>query len=222
MLDIQLLRTDLASVEKRLSSRGFALDTGTFNKLEARRKSVQTETQELQAKRNQLSKQIGQMKGKGEDASALMAQVNAQAERLKTLEQELSGIQGGLDEFLQTIPNLPHASVPVAKSAEDNPELRTIGTPRAFEFPPKDHVDVGTALGLDFEAANKISGARFTVIRGALAQMHRALTQFMLDTHTRSHGYTEVYVPYLVTGECADGVSGMAKFRGDLVKIDGR
>src|SRR5262245_8346934 len=175
MLDIQLLRTDLASVEKRLSSRGFALDTGTFNKLEARRKSVQTETQELQSKRNQLSKQIGQLKGKGEDASVLMAEVAAQADRLKALEQELSDIQRQLDDFLMVIPNLPQDSVPVGKSADDNPEIRRVGTPRPFDFPVKDHVDVGVPLGLGFEAANKLSGARFVVIRGALAQLHRAL-----------------------------------------------
>jgi seryl-tRNA synthetase len=222
MLDIQLVRTDLAGVAKRLADRGMALDTATFEKLEAQRKAVQTETQELQAKRNQLSKQIGQLKGKGEDASALMAEVNAQADRLKALEQELGAVQATLDDFLRGIPNIPHASVPVGKSADDNPEMRRIGTPRAFDFPLKDHVDVGNALGLDFEAANRISGARFVVIRGALAQLHRALTQFMLDTHTREHGYTEVYVPYMVTGECADGVSSLAKFRDDLFKVEGR
>jgi seryl-tRNA synthetase len=222
MLDIQLLRTDLAAVAKRIADRGAPIDTSAFEKLEAQRKSVQTEAQELQAKRNQLSKQIGQMKGKGEDASTLMAQVNAQADRLKTLEQALAEVQTKLDDFLMTIPNVPHASVPVGKSAEDNPEMRRIGEPRKFDFPVKDHVDVGTALGLDFEAANKLSGSRFVVIRGALAQLHRALTQFMLDTHTREHGYTEVYVPYMVTAECANGVSSLAKFKDDLFKVEGR
>ena len=222
MLDVQLLRSDLQAVAKRLADRGFTLPVAEFEKLEASRKSVQTETQELQAKRNQLSKQIGQLKAKGEDAAQLMAQVSAQADRLKALEQELAALQGKLDAFLMVIPNLPHASVPVGNSPEDNPELRRAGTPRTFDFPVRDHVDVGTALGLDFEAANRISGARFVVIRGALAQLHRALTQFMLDTHTREHGYTEVYVPYLVTGECADGVSSLAKFRDDLFKVEGR
>jgi len=222
MLDIQLLRTDLAGVAKRLADRGVAFDTATFEKLEAQRKAVQTETQELQAKRNQLSKQIGQLKAKGEDASALVAQVNAQADRLGALEQELAAVQARLDDFLRGVPNVPHASVPVGKSSDDNPELRRIGTARAFGFPVKDHVDVGNALGLDFEAANRVSGARFVVIRGVLAQMHRALTQFMLDTHTREHGYTEVYVPYMVTGECADGVSSLAKFKDDLFKVEGR
>ncbi|HKA41693.1 MAG TPA: serine--tRNA ligase [Burkholderiales bacterium] len=221
MLDIQLLRTDLAGVAKRLADRGAVLDTAAFEGLEAQRKGVQTETQELQAKRNQLSKQIGQLKGKGEDASALMAQVNAQADRLKALEQELAGIQGKLDDFLMVIPNLPHASVPVGDSADDNLEMRRVGTPRNFEFAARDHVDVGAALGLDFETANKLSGARFVVIRGALAQLHRALIQFMLDTHTREHGYTEVYVPYMVTAECANGVSSLAKFKDDLFKVEG-
>ncbi len=222
MLDIQLLRTDLAGVARRLADRGAAIDTAAFETLESQRKGVQTETQELQAKRNQLSKQIGQLKAKGDDAAALMAQVNAQADRLKALEQELAAIQAQLDDFLMTLPNLPHASVPAGKSAADNPEMRRVGRPRNFDFPAKDHVDVGNRLGLDFEAANKLSGARFVVIRGALAQLHRALTQFMLDTHTREHGYTEVYVPYMVTAECANGVSSLAKFKDDLFKIEGR
>ncbi len=222
MLDIQLLRTDLAGVAKRLADRGAAVDTAAFEKLESQRKAVQTETQELQAKRNQLSKEIGQLKARGEDAAALMAQVNAQADRLKALERELAAIQAQLDDFLMTLPNLPHASVPAGKSAEDNPEMRRTGTPRNFDFPVEDHVNVGNRLGLDFETANKLSGARFVVIRGALAQLHRALTQFMLDTHTREHGYTEVYVPYMVTAECANGVSSLAKFKDDLFKVEGR
>jgi seryl-tRNA synthetase len=222
MLDVQLLRGDLQAVAKRLETRGFSFPVAEFEKLEAERKAVQTETQDLQARRNQLSKQIGQMKAKGEDAARLVAQVNAQAERLKSLEHELEAVQGKLDALLMVVPNLPHASVPSGVSSEDNPELRRVGTPRKFEFPVKDHVEIGSALGLDFEAASKISGARFVVIRGALAQMHRALTQLMLDIHTRDHGYTEVYVPYLVTGECADGVSSLAKFRDDLFKVEGR
>ncbi|OGA26058.1 MAG: serine--tRNA ligase [Betaproteobacteria bacterium RIFCSPLOWO2_02_FULL_67_26] len=222
MLDVQLLRSDLQAVAKRLADRGYAFPAAEFEKLEAGRKAVQTETEALQARRNQLSKQVGQLKAKGEDASQFMAQVSAGADRLKALEQDLAAMLGELDELLRVIPNLPHASVPVGKSPEDNPELRRGGTPRTFVFPVRDHVDVGTALGLDFEAASRISGARFVVIRGALAQLHRALTQFMLDTHTREHGYTEVYVPYLVTGECADGVSSLEKFRGDLFKVEGR
>ncbi len=222
MLDIQLLRTDLAGVAQRLAGRGFKLDTGTFESLEAQRKAVQTETQELQARRNQLSKQIGQLKAKKEDASELMAQVTAQADRLKALERELEVIQERLDDFLRGLPNLPHASVPVGMSADDNLEVSRDGAPRRFDFPVRDHVDVGAALGMDFDAAAKLSGARFVVMKGELAHLHRALAQFMLDVHTREHGYTEVYVPYLVTGECADGVSSLTKFKEDLFKIENR
>jgi len=222
MLDIQLLRSDLPRVARRLGDRGVTLDVSTFAAFEAQRKAVQTETQELQAKRNQLSKQIGQAKSRGEDASALMAEANAQADRLKALERELGEIQARLSDFLLGVPNVPHESVPAGKSSEDNPEVRRVGTPRAFDFPVKDHVDVGVPLGLDFDAAAKISGARFVLIRGELARLHRALTQFMLDIHTREHGYTELYVPYMVTGECANGVSSLAKFKDDLFKVEGR
>jgi seryl-tRNA synthetase len=223
MLDVQLLRSDVQAVAKRLADRGYAFPLGEFEKLEAGRKAVQTETQDLQAKRNQISKQVGQLKAKGEDASSLMAQVNAQADRLKTLEQELEAIQVRLNDFLLGVPNVPHASVPAGKSAADNPEVRRVGTQRAFDFAVKDHVDVGEGLGLlDFATASKIAGARFSVLKGEVARLHRAITQFMLDLHTREHGYTEVYVPYMVTGECANGVSSLAKFKDDLFKIDGR
>jgi len=222
VLDIQLLRSDLAGVAQRLADRGYVLPAAEFENLEASRKSVQIETQELQAKRNQLSKQVGQMKGKGEDASQLIAEVNAQAGRLKALEGELQAVQERLNEFLRGLPNLAQASVPVGGSAEDNVEVRREGEPRPFDFPVKDHVDVGTALGMDFDAASKLSGARFVVMKGELARLHRALAQFMLDVHTREHGYTEVYVPYMVTGECADGVSSLAKFRDDLFKLESR
>jgi seryl-tRNA synthetase len=223
MLDVQLLRSDVQAVAKRLADRGYAFPLGEFEKLEAGRKAVQTETQDLQAKRNQLSKQVGQLKAKGEDASPLMAQVNAQADRLKALEQELEAVQARLNDFLLGVPNVPHASVPAGKSAADNPEVRRVGAPRTFNFPVKDHVDVGEGLGLlDFATASKLAGARFSVLKGAGARLHRAIAQFMLDLHTREHGYTEVYVPYMVTGECADGVSSLAKFKDDLFKIDGR
>ena len=222
MLDVQLLRSDLASVAQRLARRGFRLDTAAFEGLETQRKAVQTETQELQARRNQLSKQVGQLKARNEDASVLMAEVKDQAERLKALEQTLDGIQGRLNEYLRGLPNLPHASVPAGKSAEDNQEVRKDGAPRQFDFPVKDHVDVGAALGMDFDAASKLSGARFVVLKGELARLHRALAQFMLDVHTREHGYTEVYVPYMVTAECADGVSSLAKFKDDLFKLENR
>jgi seryl-tRNA synthetase len=220
MLDIQLLRANLPEVAQRLATRGFKLDTPAFEALESQRKGVQVETQSLQARRNALSKQIGQAKAKGEDASALMAEVSAQAEALKGLEQRLSEIQTKLNDFLLVVPNVPHASVPVGKSTEDNVEVRRIGTPRAFDFPVKDHVDIGTALGmLDFDTAAKISGSRFVVMKGPLARLHRALGQFMLDVHTAEHGYTEVYAPYLVNAESVQGVTSLQKFEGDLFAV---
>ena len=223
MLDIQLLRSDLQGVAGRLASRGMTLDVAGFERLEANRKAVQTQTQELQAKRNQLSRQVGQAKGKGEDASALMAEVNAQADKLKALEQDLARVQAELDAFLSVIPNLPHASVPPGKSPDENVEVRRVGVPRTFDFAVKDHVDVGAALGqLDFDTAAKLAGARFAVLKKHVARMHRALAQFMLDVHTGEHGYTEVYVPYMVTAECANGVSSLAKFKDDLFKLEGR
>ena len=223
MLDVQLLRSDLQAVARRLADRGYAFPVAEFERLEAFRKAVQTETQELQARRNQLSKQVGQLKARKEDASHLMAEVNAQADRLKALELELEAVQVKLNEFLLDVPNVPHASVPVGKSADDNLEVRKVGAPRTFDFPVKDHVDVGEGLGLlDFATASKLAGARFSVMKGEVARLHRAITQFMLDLHTREHGYTEVYVPYMVTGECANGVSSLAKFKDDLFKIDGR
>jgi seryl-tRNA synthetase len=223
MLDVQLLRSELQTVARRLADRGYIFPVDEFAKLEAARKAVQTETQELQAERNQVSTQVAQFKAKGEDASQLIAKVNAQADRRKALEQELEGLQAKLDAFLRGIPNVPHPSVPAGKSSADNPEMRKVGTPRTFKFTVKDHVDVGEGLGLlDFATASKLSGARFSVMKAGMAQLHRALAQFMLDVHTREHGYTEVYVPYLVTGECADGVSSLAKFKDDLFKVEGR
>ncbi len=223
MLDIQLLRSDLAAVTQRLATRGFILPAAEFEALEAERKKVQTDTQELQARRNALSKQVGQRKAKKEDASALMHEVSAQAEQLKALEQQLDSVQKRLQEFLMVIPNLPHASVPAGQSADDNVVVRRVGEPRQFDFAVKDHVDVGAALGqLDFDTANKISGARFSVLKKDLARMHRALAQLMLDVHTLEHGYTEVYAPYMVSGDCANGVSSLAKFKDDLFKIEGR
>ena len=223
MLDIQLLRSDLQGVAKRLADRGSMVDFTEFERLEASRKSVQTQTQELQAKRNQLSKQIGQAKAKGEDAAALMAEVNAQADKLKALERELDEIQRRLGAFLAVIPNLPHASVPTGRSPEDNQEMRRVGTPCRFDFAVKDHVDLGVKIGmLDFDTAGKIAGARFVLMKGALARLHRAIAQFMLDVHTQEYGYTEVYVPYMVSGESANGVSSLTKFKDDLFKIEGR
>jgi seryl-tRNA synthetase len=220
MLDVQLLRSDLAGVAKRLSDRGYAFPLAEFERLEAGRKAVQTETQELQAKRNQLSKQVGQVKAQGGDAAPLMAEVSAQANRLRALEQELESIQSRLNDFLLGVPNVPHPSVPAGKSSADNPEVRRVGAPRRFAFPVKDHVDVGRPLGLDFDAAARISGARFVLMKGLVARLHRALAQFMLDLHTREHGYTEIHAPYLVSPDSMRGTGQLPKFHEDLFHIE--
>ncbi len=218
-----MLRKDLPAVVAGLARRGVAFDEAGFRALEDERKGLQSRTEELQAKRNALSKQVGILKGKGEDASAVLAEVGGIGDGLKANESALAALQERLNAFLRTIPNLPRPEVAEGRSSEDNVEVRRRGAPRVFDFAPKDHVDVGAGLGLlDFDTAAKLSGARFSVLRGALARLHRALSQFMLDVHTREHGYTEVYVPYMVTGECADGVSSLAKFRDDLFKVEGR
>ncbi|MDH5263544.1 MAG: serine--tRNA ligase [Betaproteobacteria bacterium] len=223
MLDIQLLRKDLPAVVAGLARRGVAFDESGFRLLEDERKGLQSRTEELQARRNALSKQVGILKGKGEDASAVLAEVGGLGDEVKANEAALSALQGRMEAFLRTIPNIPRPEVAPGKSSDDNVEVRRWGTPRAFDFPVKDHVDVGAGLGmLDFDTAAKLAGARFSVLKGGVARLHRALAQFMLDIHTREHGYTEVYVPYMVTGECADGVSSLAKFKDDLFKLEGR
>ncbi len=223
MLDIQLLRKDLPAAIAGLKRRPFDFDEAGFRSLEEERRKLQSRTEELQAKRNALSKQIGMLKGKGEDASAVMSEVGGIGEELKANEAALSALQDKLNAFLRVIPNIPRAEVPEGRSSDDNVEVRRWGEPRKFDFPVKDHVDIGEGLGgLDFDTAAKLSGARFSVLKGELARMHRALAQLMLDVHTREHGYTEVYVPYMVTGACADGVSSLAKFHEDLFKIEGR
>ncbi len=220
MLDIQLLRTDLERVAGRLADRPYVLDQTAFRALEEERKRVQTRTQELQARRNALAKQIGQAKGKGGDVAALLAESSAANAELGGLESELEAIQARLSAFLATIPNVPHESVPVGRSSADNLEVRRRGAPRAFGFAPKDHVDLGTALGmLDLERAAKIAGARFVVITGPLARLHRALTQLMLDVHGREHGYVEVYVPYMVNKDSAFGTGQLPKFEEDLFAV---
>ena len=217
MLDIQLFRKDIHAVATRLATRPFALDVAAFQTLEAERKDVQMRTQELQAKRNSLSKQVGALKGKGEDASAVMAEVTGLGDELKACETALTGIQTRLETMLLDVPNLPHDSVPVGQGADDNVEARRVGTPRAYDFAVKDHVDLGTGLkGLDFEAGVKIAGARFTVMKGQLARLHRAIAQFMLDTHTVEHGYIEIYAPYLVNEESMRGTGQLPKFEDDL------
>jgi seryl-tRNA synthetase len=220
MLDIQLLRNDLDNVAARLASRGITLDVAAFRALEEQRKQAQIRTQELQAKRNASSKKIGELKRKGEDASALMAEMTAGGAELNAIEAELEAIQRKLTDMLLGIPNLPHQSVPAGKSPEDNLEVRREGEPRRFGFPVKDHVDVGAGLGmLDFDTAAKISGARFTLMKGPLARLHRAIAQFMLDIHTGEHGYTEVYVPYLVNADSMRGTGQLPKFEEDLFAV---
>jgi seryl-tRNA synthetase len=224
MIDIQLLRADIDAVAKRLATRGHQLDIAAFAKLEEQRKKIQTSTEHYQAQRNSLSKLIGQAKARGDQQQVdnLMAEVAGFGDQLNRLEQDNEPNQARLRDFVSLIPNLPHESVPVGTSSEQNVEQRRWGTPREFAFAPRDHVDVGTPLGLDFETGARLAGARFAVMKGALARLHRALAQFMLDMHTSAHGYTEVYTPYMVSGACADGVSSLAKFKGDLFKLEDR
>ena len=219
MLDIQALRNDLAAVAARLATRGFVLDTARFQELEAKRKTIQTRTQELQAKRNSLSKLIGQAKAKGEDVSTIMAQSESQSLAAHMHEAELGAVQYDLQQFLEVIPNMPHSSVPVGKSEADNFEMRKVGNIPKFAFEVKDHVDLGERLGLDFDTATKISGARFSLLKGPLARLHRALAQFMLDIHTEQHGYTEVYVPYIVNADSMYGTGQLPKFESDLFPV---
>ena len=222
MLDIQALRHDLPGVAARLKTRGFVLDTARFEQLESERKTIQTRTQELQAKRNSASKLIGQAKAKGEDVSAIMGEVAAIGDELKKLESEaLPKVLQEMDAFLAVIPNTPHANVPIGQSADDNLEVRKWGAPPRFDFEVKDHVSLGEGLGgLDFETAAKISGARFSLLKGPLARLHRALAQFMLDMHTTQHGYTEAYVPYIVNADSMRGTGQLPKFESDLFKIE--
>jgi seryl-tRNA synthetase len=220
MLDPQLLRTQLDAVLTRLAERGFTFDQDTFRATEAQRKQLQKDVEDLQAKRNSLAKQVGQAKAKGEDASAMIAEAAALGDRVAGLERQLEAVQARLQALLLTTPNIPHESVPAGGSANDNVEVRRIGSPRAFDFRPKDHVDIGAALGgLDFETAVKISGARFVVMKGATARLHRAIAQFMLDVHTAEHGYTEIYAPYLVNAESMRGTGQLPKFKEDLFAV---
>ena len=224
MIDIQLLRKNPADVAKRLATRGpGAFDLQRFLELEARRKDVQTVAEQAQASRNKTAKEVGQAKAKGEDVKELLERGNRLKSIADAAEMESAKVQAELSDFLFRVPNLPHESVPVGDSPEANREERRWGQPRKFDFPAKDHVDVGEGLhGLDFATGAKIAGSRFVVMRGEIARLHRAIAQFMLDVHTREHGYVEVYVPYMVIGECANGVSSLAKFKGDLFKIEDR
>jgi seryl-tRNA synthetase len=219
MLDIHILRTDLANVTARLATRGFVLNSAHFEQLEGERKTIQTRTQELQAKRNSTSKLIGQAKAKGGDVSAIMAEVAGLGDELKQQEAQLERVQHELNAFFAVIPNTPHDSVPVGKSEADNVEVRKVGTPPQFGFEVLDHVSLGEQLGLDFDTAAKISGARFSLLKGPLARLHRALAQFMLDTHSDLHGYTETYVPYLVNADSMRGTGQLPKFEEDLFRV---
>jgi seryl-tRNA synthetase len=216
MIDIQLLRKDIDTVAARLAARKFQLDVAAFNALEAERKQIQTRTEELQSKRNALSKQIGMLKGKGEDTSAVMAEVAGIGDELKASAERLDEIQARMSEFMLTIPNLPHESVPAGQDETANVEVRKVGTPRTFDFEVKDHVDVGSALGLDFDVAAKLTGSRFAVMKSGIARLHRALAQFMLDTHINEHGYTECYTPYIVNADSLRGTGQLPKFEADL------
>jgi seryl-tRNA synthetase len=216
MLDIQELRKDIDHVTARLKSRGFDFDADSFIKLEAERKAIQTNTEALQAKRNAASKSIGMAKASGGDVSSIMAEVAGLGEELKTSETSLAKIQDQLKELMLNVPNLPHESVPKGEDETQNVEVRKVGTPRTFDFNFKDHTDVGTPLGLDFDTGAKLSGARFTFMRGGIAKLHRALAQFMLDTQTEIHGYTECYTPYLVNAETLIGTGQLPKFEEDL------
>ncbi len=222
MLDITLLRRDLDAVLARLQTRKNPqpfLDVDAFRALEAERKVIQTRTEELQASRNRLSRQIGQLRGKGEDSSALMAEVGGIGDELKAGADRLAEIQTQLEAIVLAVPNLPQADVPVGSDETGNVEVRRWGTPRAFDFPVKDHVDLGAPLGLDFETGAKLSGTRFTFMKGPVARLHRALAQFMLDTQTQAHGYTECYTPYLVQGGALRGTGQLPKFEQDLFHV---
>jgi seryl-tRNA synthetase len=219
MLDINLLRRDLQGVVARLEQRKTPqpfLDVDRFNALEAERKRLQTRTEELQARRNALSKQVGQLKGKGEDASAAMAEVAGIANELKAGGEQLEALQAELHRMLMSLPNLTHESTPLGADEAGNVEVRRWGSPLVFDFTPRDHVDIGAPLGLDFDTGARLSGSRFTFLRGPVARLHRALAQFMLDVQTQEHGYTECYTPYIVNREILEGTGQLPKFKEDM------
>jgi len=221
MLDPKLIRSDISAVAAQLKKRGYILDVSAIGELELKRKEHQVQTEQLQSERNTKSKSIGKAKAAGEDIQPLLDEVAGLGESLDKAKAELNEIQDQLDAILLGIPNLPHESVPEGKDEADNVEIRRWGEPRAFDFEIKDHVDVGAGLGqLDFETASKITGSRFVVMRGQVAQLHRALIQFMLDLHCSEHGYTEVYVPYIVNSDSLRGTGQLPKFEEDLFCVD--
>jgi seryl-tRNA synthetase len=216
MLDPQLLRSDIDTIAEQLKKKGFDLDVNAYQSLEAKRKSLQVEAEQLQAKRTSLSKNIGKLKASGGDIEALLAEVSSFADQLKTAQANLEVVQGSLATLAQSIPNIPNESVPAGSTEDDNLEVSRWGRPRDYDFEVKDHVDLGEMSGgLDFASATKITGSRFVVMKGQLARMHRALTQFMLDTHTQEHGYQEVYVPYLANKDSLLGTGQLPKFADD-------
>ena len=222
MLDVKLIRNELEETAKKLKRRGFELDCAKISELESQRKEIQVSTQELQNERNTRSKSIGKAKAAGEDIEPLLAEVSELGDKLKAAEERLVTVQDELNGILMGIPNIPHESVPDGASEEDNQEVRRWGEPKEFDFEPLDHVDLGAKNGaMDFETAAKIAGSRFVVLRGSLARLHRALIQFMLDTHTSEHGYEETYVPYLVNANSLHGTGQLPKFEEDLFAISG-
>lgn len=222
MLDIKRLRLDPEDIARQLARRGFDFDLKRFNKLESERKHFQIQTQELQHLRNSSAKAIGQAKARGDDVQPLLKEVATLGERLNAAKLASETVQTELESMLLGMPNLPHTSVPDGVNELDNREVRRWGEPRHFDFEPRDHVDIGTSMGsLDFESAARMSGARFVVLKGSLARLQRALTQFMLDMHIREHGYEEVYVPFLVQAQALQGTGQLPKFEEDLFRIDG-
>lgn len=221
MLDPKLLRADASGVAANLARRGFTLDVAAFNALDERRKAAQVESDRVRAERNANAKAVGIAKGRKEDASALLARADELTKQLEASDAAINSVQAELDAWQLGLPNMLHESVPEGRDESANREVRRWGEPRKFDFTPKDHVEIGETLGgLDFETAAKISGARFSVMKGGVARLHRALAQFMLDTHTREHGYTEMYVPYLVLGSTLQGTGQLPKFEADLFRVN--
>ena len=220
MLDPKLIRSDLNAVAEQLKTRGYELDVAVIEALEKKRKDCQIQTEQLQSERNTKSKMIGKAKASGEDIQPLLDAVAGLGTSLDQAKAELDDVQKQMDAILWALPNLPHESVPVGKSEDDNVEIRRWGEPAKFDFKVKDHVDIGSGRGLDFETATKLTGSRFSVMRGPMAKLHRALTQFMIDLHTNEHGYEEVYVPYIVNRDSLRGTGQLPKFEEDLFCVD--
>lgn len=222
MLDAKIVRANAEEIAIKLKKKGYQFDIAKFNQLEEQRKAIQTKTEELQSERNTRSKNIGKAKAAGEDIAPILAEMNAVGDELEGAKKELKVVQDSLHDILAGMPNIPDESVPAGESEDDNVEVRRWGQPKTFDFEVKDHIQLGEQLGqLDFEAAVKLAGSRFAVMKGGIARLHRALAQFMLDTHTAEHGYDEIYVPYLVNSESLFGTGQLPKFEEDLFKVPG-